>query len=82
MEAAYLVEFVPEETRTKYPEVVTMSERGVAKLTPAFERAIAAAKKAVEDAAATRAAQNAAYARQGQGQGSGRRSRPPGGGST
>ena len=57
-----------------------VSERGEAKLTPAFDRAIAAAKKAVEDAAAARAAQNAATARQGRG--SGRRNRPQGGGST
>ena len=78
-EHTHLVESVPEETRTKYAEVVVVSERGEAKLTPAFDRAIAAAKKAVEDAAAARAAQNAATARQGRG--SGRRNRPQGGGS-
>jgi hypothetical protein len=69
---------VPEETREKYTEVVTMNERGTAKLTPAFDQAIAAAKKAVEDAAAARAAQAAATARQGRGVG--RRNRPQGGG--
>ena len=79
-EHTHLVEFVPEETRTKYTEVIIMSERGEAKLTSAFDRAIAAAKKAVEDAAAARATQNAATARQGRG--SGRRNRPQGGGST
>ena len=81
-EHTHLVEFVPEATRTKYTEVVTMSERGGAKLIPAFERAIADAKKAVEDAAAARAAQAAAQARLGQGRGHGRRNRPQGGGST
>jgi hypothetical protein len=77
-EHTHLVEFVPEETREKYTEVVTMNERGSAKLTPAFDQAIAAAKKAVEDAAAARAAQAAATARQGRGVG--RRNRPQGGG--
>ena len=62
----HLVEFVPEETRTKYTEVVTVSERGVARLTSAFDHAIAAAKKAVDDAAAARAAHAAALAQHGQ----------------
>ena len=63
-----------------YAEVVTMSERGEPKLTPAFERAIAAAKKAVEDAAAARAAHAVALAQRGQQQHVGRRNRPRGGG--
>ena len=79
-EHTHLVEFVPEETRTKYAEVAVVSERGEAKLTPAFDRAIAAAKKAVEDAAAARAAHAAAHAGRNQQRGGGRRNRPPGGG--
>ena len=80
-EHTHLVESVPEETRTKYAEVVVVSERGEAKLTPAFDRAIAAAKKAVDDAAAARAAHTAARAPHAQRQGAGRRNRPRGGGS-
>ena len=81
-EHTHLVEFVPEETRTKYTEVIIMSERGEVKLTSAFDRAIGAAKKAVEDAAAARAAHAAAYTGRNQQRGGGRRSRPPGGGGT
>ena len=81
-EHTHLVEFVPEETREKYTEVVTLNERGSAKLTPAFDRAIAAAKKAVEDAAAARAAHAIARAGRDQQQGGGRRNRPRGGGSS
>ena len=58
-----------------------MNERGEAKLTQAFERAIAAAKKAVEDAAAARAAHAAARAPHAHQQGAGRRNGPRGGGS-
>ena len=67
-------------TRTKYAEVIIMSERGEAKLTPAFDRAIAAAKKTIEDAAAARAAHATALAQHGQQRHVGRRNRPRGGG--